>query len=203
MLKGASTIEAHIAREDFKLRTQLLAAVTITLGGCISGQSEARTLDPCDDAEIKNYTLKELIRDADYIALYDVISVEKDDVSSFANTESYTYRLSNARTVKSRAPALIDITGVKPLSTVPQVYFALTDRHADVSDEAPGRLGLSPFIPTTTEGVCKPAAQFMIGYSYLVFGGVDSEIGYEPIHSTKYDPWFLRIMRVVEDEKQQ
>jgi len=168
------------------------------LSGCASLPSPASVIDPCDAVGIKNRSAEELVRDASYIALYEVLSVEKDPETKFRDTQSYTYLLSNVRTVKSRPPTIIKITGIEPLSKIPQVYFSIYDRHSDMDLSAPGKLGISPFIPTNSPNECKPAAQFMIGYNYLVFGGVEFEAAYEPIHSSQHDVWFLNVLALAE-----
>jgi len=182
----------HIAGSLFALLLLLVTSVDVAL-------AEGRN-NPCKKlAHQKLRSVSELVDQAEYIGVYEVLKVTKDDVSLYANRESYSYLISQLRPIKGNNPVIAHISGQEPLASVPQEYLALEHLHGEIPEGDADKYGRSTFLVSSDGERCLVAPRFMLFYKYLVFGGLDSSIAFEPVHHY-LDPWYRRVITEVQNE---
>ena len=77
---------------------------------------------------------------------------------------------------------------------IPEHYFFLKERHQELTATENLDLGIT-YRVRLKDGNCKYLPEFLVGYSYLIFYGANSGAAYEPVFSTRYDPFYLEIER--------
>jgi len=176
-------------------RTIFLGVGSVLLSSCASAQEFQR----CPLKDSYHMSVAELVSHASFIGLFEVTEVALDEVSMYEDTASYTYTLIPASILKNPGPRIFStqIVGVAPLKEIPQHYLAISERHGFFDLNDPGKLGTSAIYRLSDSSECVAAPNFKIGYTYLVFDGVDSKVAFEPIHFSKTDPWYLAVERAV------
>lgn len=161
----------------------------------------------------KATTISETIEQAEFISLFHVVGMNREitapkeigtpDLDASLSTLKFVeYRLESLIRLKGRAPRFFNIIGTEFGPTVPQEYFYLKERHQEIVDTTYTGLGAGGgAIYRSNEGECKQAPNLRVGYSYLVFGGANSNVSYEPILSTRYDPFYQEILQRVNEDK--
>ncbi len=149
-------------------------------------------------------SIDDLIAQAEYIGLYTVTEASGDNFAvkpgSPLKVPVVSFKLSRSTSIYGNTPKAITLKGAKPAQIIPESYFFLRDRHQELVDRDSPLLGLSYSIETA-EGVCEYVPDLLIGYSYLVFGGANSSAAYEPILSTRYDPFYQAVVSRVKFRK--
>ena len=146
-------------------------------------------------------SVSQLVTEAQFIGRYKVLAATKDAESIYKKADSYQYNLILITDLKSGAEnSLITITGRAPEKIPPQIYFAIVDQHSKIRPETPALFGISSMEKLKKGDHCRIAPSFVIGYEYLILGGVDTRISYEPIHSSD-DAWYLMVKSTVETSK--
>lgn len=147
-------------------------------------------------------SVQQLVDAAEYIGLYTVIGampiVENDDIEI---VDFVRYRLEIVSNVMGNSPRFIEIIGLRPFDRVPQVYFAVSDLHAGLDVGNPEVFGLATPVIHPITGKCEFVPQFLIGYSYLILGKVDSQINFEMIPSRGTDRWYRVVLDAVSSRK--
>lgn len=168
-----------------------------------SAHAQSHRWDGCPQKDSYEMSLVELVEAASFIGLYDVRSAEKDALSLFDDIESYTYRLAGW-TILNRQETpqpLIEIRGAPPIVDIPQSYLVTTELHARINPTRPGGFGLTDLKRLRGEEQCQAAPAFKVGYRYLIIGGVDSRIAFEPIHAPELDAWYKAVEDTVNAER--
>lgn len=184
----------------FRCATSFLLALSFIMVMSIAVALPESRSDPCAKLiHQESRSISELVSQAEYIGLYEVLRATKDDISLYNNRESYSYFISILRHIKGDTPRVADISGLEPLSNVPQDYFILDLQHEEIPEDDPERYGRSELLVSNDGERCLVAPRFMIGYKYLIFGGLDSSLAYEPVHHDS-DPWYRRVVTEVQEE---
>lgn len=160
----------------------------------------AQGWQPCPSKDSYHLSLTELVSEASFIGLFEVLEATRDEKSAYDDIASYTYKLTAVSILKNSGPRIVfaTIVGSPPIKDIPQYYLAMNERHGLFDLNDPGELGSTAVYRLSNSSKCAAAPTFKIGYQYLVFGGVDSKAAFEPIHSTKTDPWYLAVRRAVD-----
>jgi len=149
---------------------------------------------PCSSPEIRRdngISLEEMVRRADSIVLATPYNFRLEDRGDGL---AGVYTFSVMAELKGRGVRDFEVPGMRPHDQLPQRYIDITGYHEDF-DEAAVRLG-GTFLSETGES-CVLAPQFLLGYNYLLFVGLSSFSGFEPIHSPTRDAWYLAVREEV------
>lgn len=143
-------------------------------------------------------SINQLVAEAEFIGRFKVLSAIKDEKSFYKRAESYQYRMVSQRDLKSgSSTSTITITGLAPENIPPQIYFTINNRHSKVRPETPTLFGISSIEKLAEGDICEIAPTFVIGYEYLILGGLNTRISYEPIHSPDDDAWYQMVKSAV------
>jgi hypothetical protein len=154
---------------------------------------------PCSSPEIRRdngISLEEMVRRADSIVMatpYDFRLEDRGD--GLAGV--YTFTVTGA--LKGLGVADFEVPGMRPYDQLPQWYIDITVYH-EAFDEAAVRLG-GTFL-SENEDSCVLAPQFLLGYEYLLFLGLNSFSGFEPVHSPPGDAWFQAVSAEVDRQRE-
>lgn len=153
---------------------------------------------PCSSSEMRRdsgISLEEMVRRADYI-VWATAHAFRPDERSDGLAGVYTFAVMSE--LKGRGVRDFELPGMPPHAQLPQRYIDITEYHQDFDEEAV-RLG-GTFVSETDES-CVLAPQFLLGYNYLIFFGLNSSSGFEPVHSPPRDAWFQAVAAEVEHQR--
>lgn len=194
-----------MALDDLRKKSVIaVCALTssMALASCASAEFTPNCSEMSNQPEANS--VEELIEQAEYIDLYTVTSaseagfVGKSD-SPF-QVAVFDFEMSLSSSVSGNAPRKITLRGAKPGQSIPESYFFLKDRHQEIVERDSPLLGLS-YKVETTDGTCEIIPELLVGYSYLVFSGANSSAAYEPILSTRYDPFYQAVVQRVKNRE--
>lgn len=167
-----------------------ITAITFVAAALIGSTCSIAAPLPCSSPEIRRdngISLEEMVRRAEFIVLatpYDFrLEDRRDGLAGI-----YTFTVMSE--LKGRGVPDFEVPGMHPHDHLPQRYIDITEYHGTF-DEAAVRLG-GTFLSETDEN-CVLAPQFLLGYNYLLFVGLSSFSGFEPIHSPHLDAWYLAV----------
>ncbi|MEQ3744865.1 MAG: hypothetical protein ABNH53_01340 [Henriciella sp.] len=147
---------------------------------------------PCRNGglELRGVSAEQLFEQAEYVAYVTV-----SDFTEFVTEDDFDgeYTISPLLVFKGEEHHSQVVLGAAPYNTPPQFSFDITKTHSEMDYE---RLygGTTGFIEK--ERVCTLNPKLVVGWNYLVFLGVHSEMAFEPIHSSHLDGWYQEIRRI-------
>lgn len=163
---------------------RLLGAVCLSL---IPSAAISRSLPECSyDRSLAS--VEQLVEASTGVYLVTVSRFEFSTDNRFG-----TYQANVISTLRGEQKHVLSLRGYKPPSVVPQYYFDLTEHHSGFDpDNLNANFGRG-LIFEKNEDECRIFPDFVEGYSYLVFLGVNHELSFEPINSLTADRWYLMV----------
>lgn len=147
-------------------------------------------------------TIKELVSDSSFIAIYKAekpsVKLDERTCCRFVN-ELYEIEFTLLLTLKGKAPDFYKTKStVDILDTVPSSFFRVHDEHSRLIRKQ-GSLGLHSehtlSFRTQDQNCYYGPKSIVIGYEYLIFGGVNSPVSFEPILNIRTDPLLAEVKR--------
>lgn len=187
-----------------KFPGRVFKAVVVTMGlsvfgamGADNSKATKPTVLRCEGEfyDNRNESLAALMKKSDYVVFGRVEKFEYDEDSIYIGEKSGTYTLILQDEFYGEIPDKIKFHGREPYTTIPQFYFDITEQHSFINFERAGGLGTTSYAFTHDEK-CFAAPKLIVGYAYLVFGNLNSDIAYEPINSANIDPLFREVRRL-------
>lgn len=147
----------------------------------------ARSLPECQyDRSLD--TVEQLVEASRGVYLVTVADFEESDDPEFG-----TYRANVITTIHGEPKSVLRMRGYKPPASPPQYHFDLTEHHSEFSaDNLNANFGRG-LIFEKSGGECHIFPDFVSGFNYLVFLGVNHELAFEPINSIAKDKWLQMV----------
>jgi hypothetical protein len=163
---------------------RLLGAICLLL---VPSVSASRSLPECRyDRSLS--TVEALVESSTGVYLITVAGFEASEETEFG-----TYRANVVSTIYGEQKQVLTLRGFAPPPVPNQYYFDLTEHHSNFrSDNLNANFGRG-LIFEKAEGRCQIFPDFIEGYNYLVFLGVNHELAFEPINSITSDKWLQMV----------
>lgn len=184
----------------FKFRWATFALFCGLFCACASAKEPLRNSCPSHDDGASD--VRQLVKQNEYIGLY-VAGVADEELPPVIDVRGGSHqvrmrKLGLVSTVKGLPPGAISLKAGPVPRFLPPYYFWLNEYHEDIADGEVAAVGLNLEWFNKEDTTCESLPILVPGYYYLVFSEEDAQINYEPILSTKYDPLYLELMRVVQ-----
>lgn len=167
---------------------------TLVLASCASAEFTPDCKDMSGHPQASS--IDDLIEQSDFIGLYTARLASEGEFEESKNSPSrlkvYNFKLVLSTLISGKAPRTITLQGTQPAHVIPDTYFFIKDRHKEMVETDSLILGLA-YQVEASDGVCVYMPQFIVGYNYLIFSGANSGAAYEPILSTRYDPFYRAV----------
>ena len=142
-------------------------------------------------AEASVQTVSSLVKSISFAAVYEVVDISEDTIPTDDGMQLHSYQSYLAQALFGNPPSELDGYGFLVESSLPQYYFAITDRHRDMieNDSVVYSTGVVSYLEDENgQGRCVTLNEVVVGYRYLALGGVISPASFEVVHSMN-DPW--------------
>lgn len=172
--------------------------VWVLVGGLlVTSIDVAAGPSPCQEAAAKwrFRSVEDMVRSAEGIALVTATTFTYSESS--LGFEGY-YQFEMVGELSGEFAHDTKVYGGAPFETMPQSYIDITEVHdrLDVKRLTGGMTGFAE-----RNGDCTVSPQFYLGYNYLIFLGVDSQMAFEPINSPQLDRWFQAVLELVTGDR--
>lgn len=160
--------------------------------------------NPCSDNLGPNngLTVDELIAKSSFVGLYSVRSANPTDDRVYGSNERiYEYSLSISSPLDNRYVPTIRLKGLAPYERVPPHYFATLRRHEGIPVDNPTPYGTTMLVKTTSDEECVFLPRLVIGYTYLIIGGVNSQISHEFVSDASLDGWHNAVKTAIKNRE--
>jgi len=165
------------------------------------GLFEVEEIKPRDRSDGDPSTTK-----LDSISDQAILSTDSDEFNLNNKVElptepSHLYSMAMRVALKGPVPSKLTIGGSQPPSEghIPAEFFFIKERHEQIVQAGATIRGTSAVIQGE-DGRCIVLQSFKPGYNYLVFGGVVDAAAYEPILSVLYDPLYVEVKKIIQDQ---
>lgn len=196
------------------LRFFSYAAIFVVLASTSSANAEFGG-EACKEVPEPS-SIQEMIEQSDFVALYwvrDRLNIKEDPALKKAldkmspidrliaapPNHRWQYRLSHSYTLRGRPPDELVIEGAGTVLDVPGEFFFMQKRHEALVNTNDLWNGSSVH-ETDAKGNCGFRQDFVLGYEYLIFGGVTSPAAAEPILDGGYDPFYAEVLKIINEK---
>jgi len=153
----------------------------------------------CEDDKIKSadISLMGMIKKATFIGVYHASKVDltQIELDNNAGLLALTQLSFSGEALKGDPPSHLNLHSAPGL--VPPYYYATIVRHDKVNINRPALSGRIPLVSSENESHCFFIPHFSIGFSYLIFGGIDTPMSYEVLLDAQYDTWYHMVVENV------
>ena len=157
---------------------------------------------PCQEfySRQPELTLDELLVEAEFVGMYMAKSAKRTEQLIDGGFDYfYEYEMIQMSQLKGRPKLSFKAIGLPPFEQIPQHYLAMLEHHSLISVDNVTEYGLSQPARNNSGGDCFFAPRMVVGYTYLVIGGVDSQVSYEMIPNKAVDDWYKMVRNALMD----